>query len=378
MKFSCTKENLFQGLNITAHLTTKNVNLPILQNVFIKAENGSVRFTSTNLEIAVNCIVRGKIDEPGELTIPSKLFFDYVSLLPNDTVNALTEQHTLSVECGNYKTKINGLSASEFPLIPKVEGEKTFQIQVDEFKKSLPQVLFSVASNESRPELTGVVMKFYNFEGEGRLKMAATDSYRLSEKIIPILGVVSNEEQIVVPSKTLFEVGRVLSVFKDEVDSPSNVTLQLSKNQAVFSYGPVELISRVIDENYPDYEQIIPKQFQTKAVLDREDFMKAVKAASLFSKNGLYDVTLQFDPVKNLVEAQSIDATRGQNTSSCDAELVGQKNTVTINYRYLLDGLQAIGSDRIIFELIDASNPCLATPEGKTEAYRYILMPIKS
>lgn len=378
MKFSCTKENLFQGLSITSHLTTKNVNLPILQNVFIKAEGGSIKLTSTNLEIAINCSVRGKIDEAGELTIPSKLFFDYVSLLPNETIHVSSDQNNILIECGNYKTKINGLSASEFPLVPKVEGEKSFQIQVDEFKKSLPQVLFSVASNESRPELTGVLMKFYNFENEGRLKMASTDSYRLSEKVVPVLTQISSENQIVIPSRTLFEVARVLSVFRDEVDSPSNITLSLSKNQAVFNYGQVELISRVIDENYPDYEQIIPKQFQTKAVLDREDFMKAVKAASLFSKNGLYDVTLQFDPVKNSVEAQSIDATRGQNTSLCDAELVGQKNTVTINYRYLLDGLQAIGSDRIIFELIDASNPCLVTPEGKTEAYRYILMPIKA
>lgn len=378
MKFSCTKENLFQGLSITSHLTTKNVNLPILQNVFIKAEGGSIKLTSTNLEIAINCSVRGKIDEAGELTIPSKLFFDYVSLLPNETIHVSSDQNNVLIECGNYKTKINGLSASEFPLVPKVDGEKSFQIQVDEFKKSLPQVLFSVASNESRPELTGVLMKFYNFEGEGRLKMASTDSYRLSEKVVPVLTQISTENQIVIPSRTLFEVARILSVFRDEVDSPSNVTLSLSKNQTVFNYGQVELISRVIDENYPDYEQIIPQQFQTKAVLDREDFMKAVKAASLFSKNGLYDVTLEFDPVKNSVEAQSVDATRGQNTSSCESELVGQKNTVTVNYRYLLDGLQAIGSDRIIFELIDASNPCLVTPESKTEAYRYILMPIKA
>lgn len=378
MKFSCTKENLFQGLSITSHLTTKNVNLPILQNVFIKAEGGSIKLTSTNLEIAINCSVRGKIDEAGELTIPSKLFFDYVSLLPNETIHVSSDQNNVLIECGNYKTKINGLSASEFPLVPKVDGEKSFQIQVDEFKKSLPQVLFSVASNESRPELTGVLMKFYNFEGEGRLKMASTDSYRLSEKVVPVLTQISAENQIVIPSRTLFEVARILSIFRDEVDSPSNVTLSLSKNQAVFSYGQVELISRVIDENYPDYEQIIPQQFQTKAVLDREDFMKAVKAASLFSKSGLYDVTLEFDPVKNSVEAQSVDATRGQNTSSCESELVGQKNTVTVNYRYLLDGLQAIGSDRIVFELIDASNPCLVTPESKTEAYRYILMPIKA
>ncbi len=378
MKLSCTKENLHQGLGITSHLMTKNVNLPILQNVLMKAEGGSIRFTSTNLEIAVHCSVRGKVEEVGETTIPSKLFFDYVSLLPNETVHITKNNEVVNIECGNYKTKINGLSASEFPLVPKVEGETTYQIPIEDFKKALSQVLFSVATNESRPELTGVLMRFYQFEGEGRLKIASTDSYRLSEKVIPVTSQVGEEKQIVVPSRTLAEVSRILSVFKDEVELPSTISLQLSQNQAVFVYGPVELISRVIDENYPDYEQIIPKQFQTKAVLDREDFMKAVKAASLFSKNGLFDVTLQFDPVSGLVEAQATDAIRGQNSSSCQAEFVGQKNSVTVNYRYLLDGLQAINTERVNFEMIDASNPCLLTPEGKTEAYRYVLMPIKA
>lgn len=377
MKLSCTRENLHQGLSITSHLMTKNVNLPILQNVLMKAEGGAIRFTSTNLEIAVNCLVRGKIEEVGEYTIPSKLFFDYVSLLPNEIIHIETEDELMKIECGNYKTKINGLTASEFPLVPRVDGETSYQIPVEELKHSLSQVLFAVATNESRPELMGVCLKFFSFEGEGRLKMASTDSYRLSEKTIPVTSPVLQEQQIVVPAKTLAEVNRVLSVFKDEVDIPSNISVQISKNQVVFVYGSVELISRVIDENYPDYEQIIPTQFQTQAVIDREDFIKSVKAASLFSKNGLYDVVLELLPAEKMIRVQATDATRGHNTSACSAEITGQTNTVSVNYRYLLDGLQAISDERVLFEMIDASNPCLLTPKGKTEAFRYVLMPIK-
>jgi DNA polymerase-3 subunit beta len=379
MKFSCTKENLHQGLSITSHLMTKNVNLPILQNVLMKAEGGSIRFTATNLEIAVNCTVRGKVDEPGEQTIPSKLFFDYVSLLPNETIRIDTDANNdrLKVECGSYKTKINGLSASEFPLVPRVQGEVTYQIPIEDLKQALSQVLFSVATNESRPELTGALMKFYPFEGEGRLRMASTDSYRLSEITIPVVSPLSVEQQVVVPAKTLSEVLRILSIFKDEVELPSTVSLQLSQSQAVFVYGPVELISRVIDENYPDYELIIPKQFGTKAVLDREDFMKAVKAASLFSKNGLFDVSLTFEAASGEFKVQATDATRGDNVSACHAEISGQNNTVSVNYRYLLDGLQAMSSEQVLFEMIDASNPCLLTPCGTKEAFRYVLMPIR-
>ncbi len=343
----------------------------------MKAEGGSIRFTATNLEIAVNCTVRGKVDEPGEQTIPSKLFFDYVSLLPNETIRIDTDDEHLRVECGSYKTKINGLSASEFPLVPRVQGEVSYQIPIDDLKQGLSQVLFSVATNESRPELTGVLMKFYPFEGEGRLRMASTDSYRLSEATIPVVSPINTEQQVVVPAKTLAEVLRILSVFKDEVDLPSTVSLALSQSQAVFVYGPVELISRVIDENYPDYEQIIPREFVTKSVLDREDFMKAVKAASLFSKNGLFDVSLTFESASGELRVQATDATRGHNISACQAEISGQSNTVSVNYRYLLDGLQAISTEQVLFEMIDASNPCLLTPVGTKEAYRYVLMPIR-
>ena len=377
MKLSCTRDNLHQGLSITSHLMTKNVNLPILQNVLVKAEGGTIRFTATNLEIAVNCTVRGKVEEAGEHTIPSKLFFDYVSLLPSDTVSIGTESDAIKVACGTYNTQINGLSASEFPLVPKVEGEETFQIPVDEFKRGLSQVLFAVATNESRPELTGVAFRFSVHEGEGRLTMASTDSYRLAETTIPVVSGVTEEKALVIPAKTLSEVSRILSIFKDEVELPSSMTMGLSGSQVVFRYGSVELISRTIDEQYPDYTQIIPTVFQTKAVIDRSDFVKAVKTASLFSRQGLFDVTLTLNPETSQLAVSATDSTRGNNTTSCAASVSGEVNTVTVNYRYLLDGLNAISGDQVVFEMIDGANPCLLSPKSETQAYRYIVMPIK-
>ncbi len=377
MKLSCTRDNLHQGLALTSHLMTKNVNLPILQNVLVKAEGGTIRFTSTNLEMAVNCTVRGKVEEAGEYTIPSKLFFDYVSLLPNETIRIDVQDGQVRVECGTHKTKIHGLGASEFPLVPRVEGEQTFQIPVEDFKRSLSEVLFAVATNESRPELTGVAFSFFTNETEGRLTLAATDSYRLAEKTIPLISKVAEPFTIVVPSKTLQEVNRILSIFKDDVELPSSLTMHLSHSQLVFVYGPVELISRTIDESYPDYKAIVPSQFQTHTVLDREDFVKAVKTASLFSRSGLNDVTLLFDPSENQLCVSATDATRGDNTTNCSAEVAGQRNAVTVNYRYLLDGLQAMNADQVVFEMIDGGNPCLLTPKDATDVYRYVIMPIK-
>lgn len=152
--------------------------------------------------------------------------------------------------------------------------------------------------------------------------------------------------------------------------------MQLSDSQVVFSYGPVELISRSIEGNYPDYTQIIPKQFQTEAKIDRTELIHSVKSASLFSRAGLFDVTLEFDATGKQIRASATDATRGENTAPCRADLTGQGNKVTLNYRYLLDGLNATDAESVLFQMIDAGNPCLVTPQGNA-VYRYVVMPIR-
>jgi DNA polymerase-3 subunit beta len=382
MKISCTRENLHQGLSIASHLASKNVNLPILQNVLVKAEGGAIRFTTTNLEIAVNCSIRGKVDEPGEYTIPSKLFFDYVSLLPNETVTIETDGEAIHLSCGQHKTKINGLPSSEFPLVPNVQCTRSYKIPVEDFKRAIGQVLFAVSTNESNPKFTGVCMKFVKgsgaggMGGESRLIMAATDTYRLAEVSLPLISEIQEEHKTIVPSRTLSEVNRIISVFKDNVDSPSFVELKMSDNQLVFSYGSVELVSRIIEGEYPDYTQIIPKTFRTEALLDRTDLIQAVKAASLFSRQGLFDVNLSFDPTLKRLSANAVDAARGENTAPCAADITGDANTVTINFRYLLDGLNAMSSEKITFKMIDSGNACLLVPQSETN-YTYLIMPIR-
>jgi len=342
------------------------------------AKNGSVRLTATNLEMAISCLIRGKVEEEGDLTVPSKLFSDYVSLLPNEKVNIRIEGQMMLVSCGSYKTKMNGLPAADFPLVPSITATRSYQIPAEKFRHTLSQVLFAVAANESRPELAGVFMKFHTSSPEkGIVTLATTDSYRLTECQIGVNSSSSEEISVIVPAKTMAEVGRILSIFRDDVETPSDLTVNLSENQIVFVFGTVELISRTIDGTYPDYRQIIPKTFQTEAKIDREDFIKIVKAASLFSKSGLFDVNVEFQPGGS-VTVSAVDAARGENTASCSAkEISGQVNAVTLNYRYLLDGLQALNTDDISFQMIDAANPCVLKPVSSSNEYLYILMPIR-
>src|SRR5688572_26573296 len=263
MKFSCTQENLNQGLAVVSHIASKNVNLPILGNVLIKGDDKVLRFSSTNLEIAIKCVVRGKIEEQGEFTVPSRLFSDYVSLLPKDRVDVELDGNALTVACGTYQTKLNGIAASEFPLIPTIEGQQKFAVKVNDFRRAVSQVLFAVAPNESRPEISGVLFKFMP-EGTGGLELvlAATDSYRLAEKVVAVneghSTAIKEPVNVIVPSRTVAEIIRILGVFKDSLENPEELEIHIGENQILFAYDTVELISRTIEGKYPDYRQLIP------------------------------------------------------------------------------------------------------------------------
>ena len=215
MKFSCLQNNLQYALTCTTHLANKNLNLPILNNILLQAEETSIRLTTTNLEMAIGCTFRGKIEEKGETTLPSKLFLDYIHLLPKDRIDIVSNQDICSISCGKDQTKIKGTAASEFPLIPSVTIEKTLRLPAELFKNAIARVIFATASQESRPVLDGVFMKISpeSKTSQVQLTLAATDSYRLAEvKFLfspPDSFDDQNESTVIVPVKTMMEIYRI-------------------------------------------------------------------------------------------------------------------------------------------------------------------------
>lgn len=377
MKFSCTKDNLHLGLAATTHITGKNVNLPILNNVLVQADKRGIRLTSTNLELAVVCTIRGKVDEEGEFTIPSKLLFDYVNLLPNERIDLERNDQVVDIVCEDNATQIQGMGASEFPLVPPVVGDHVFELDAAEFRQGLSQVLFAVSANESRAELSGVSFRFgMDADKRAFVVMAATDSYRLAEKTLVLDGGQGAEHvETIIPARTLSEVSRILGLFRDDVEAEKRLQVRLSDSQVVFKHGSVELTSRTISGSYPDYRQIIPTTFKTQVVVRKEEFVKAVKTASLFSRTGLYDVSLLIDPSDGLTVSAN-DQARGKNTAKTTARVTGEANKIVVNSKYLLDGLSAMDTEDVSLGLNDGTNPCLLRPEGK-QGYLYLVMPIK-
>lgn len=375
LKIFSLQENLKQGLALAGHISGKNVNLPILNNVLIKVENGNIKFIATNLEIGIVSVVRGKIEQEGAFTVNSKIISDCVNLLPNhETIGIKQEENDLLVDCKNYQSKIKGQSAEEFPLIPDVDRKNYFSAQAEEVKKAISQVIFAASSSETRLELSGVL---FVFSGDA-LIMAATDSYRLAEKKIKIKSNSEEDKKIIVPAKTLQELLRILSVNTDNdvEEKNSEIKFYISENQILFTYGSTELVSRLIEGQYPDYQQIIPNSSKTKVFMDRQELVRAVKMASLFSKTGVNDVNLDFPSGKNQVVVSSVSGQTGENITNLEAKVSGEDNSIVVNYRYLLEGLSSIEKEIVKIEIIDSNTPCIIKSE-QDESYLYIIMPIK-
>ena len=266
MKFICTQENLNKALSIVGRITNKNSTLPILNNVLLKIEKGQLKLSSTNLEIGINCLVGGKVEEIGEITVPTKLFANFVSNLPSGNVEIKLREDVLNIKCNGYKTNIKGLDAKEYPLAPKLEADPIFKIKSADFKKALTQISPAISSSESRVEITGVFMNLSEINKD-KVVLVATDSYRLAEKKIDLeknninkefKNILGNINSVIIPKDTVQELMRNL----DENEEMLEVIIL--ENQILFNFGSASIISRLIDGKYPDYKQIIPNKFESQ------------------------------------------------------------------------------------------------------------------
>lgn len=374
MKLISVQENLKKGLLTVSHGTGKNINLPILNNILIKAYNNAIELISTNLEIGIIYKLRGKVEREGEFTVDSKIITEYVNLLPSGNVEIEEIDGELKVECGTYKTKIKGEESKEFPLIPTVPQENCYSCPIVEFRKALNSVSFAVSNSENRIELSGVL---FNFEDE-KLTLVATDSYRLAEKTINIKTENSFiNQKLIVPARTVQEILRILNNYNNEdgdFEQKSDVKIAVSDNQILFLVDSVELVSRLINGQYPDYQQIIPDKSKTEVVVSKANLLRAVKAVAIFSKTGINDVNLEFKDNRIIISASSGQS--GESRADIEADISGVDNEIAINFRYLVDGLNNINADKVRLKIVSTNTPCILVAEPQDE-YLYVVMPIR-
>ena len=270
MKLSVMQENLARGLSIASRAVSTRSTLPVLANVLLKTEDAGLKLTATNLEIGITYWVPGKIETDGSTTVPAKLLTDLIgSLPPSERVDLeLQPGDTLHIRAGRFETHVKGIDAEEFPAIPTAGERPTTRISQKVLKQALTEVAFAAASDEARPILTGVLARF---EGD-RLTLAAADNYRIAVKTIPILDAVE-DTSLVIPARSLTELTRVLA----DTDDPVDLVIAQARNQVVFHLDGIDLVSRLIDGQFPNYQQVLPKAHTTRAIVDREELLKAVR-----------------------------------------------------------------------------------------------------
>ena len=353
------------GLLVVGRIISSSSTLPILNNVLIKTENGMLKISSTNLEIAITTSIRCKVEEAGEVTVACKTISDLVNNLPNKNITLRATSGQLEVEAENYHTSIKTLPAEEFPLIPTVESRQVIKLDAQVLKNAIDQVVFAAAVNQTQPEITGVLV---GADDKG-LRIVATDRYRLAEKKVN-LGKVEINHEAIIPHKTALELSRIIGNQKGEVE------MVLSETQVSFTIADTQIISRLVDGQYPDYKQIIPTNFITTVTTEKQPFVSALRAGGIFSQTA-NSIKLEYDVDKELLilSAESSDLGKSVVELPCKAE--GKSGSLILNYHYILDCLQSVDTSSVTMKIIDDSSPSLIVPEGKDD-YIYLVMPIKS
>jgi DNA polymerase-3 subunit beta len=364
------QENLARGLSVVSRAVSSRSTLPVLANVLLKTEDAGLKLTATNLEIGITYWVPGKIETDGATTVPAKLLTDLVNSLPSgDRVDLeLGTGESLHIRCGRFESHVKGIDADEFPAIQTAGERPTTRIAQNVLRRALAETAFAAASDEARPILTGVLARF---EGD-QLTLAAADNYRIAVKTIPILDAVP-ETSVVIPARALNELARVLS----DVDDPVELIIASARNQVLFHLDGVDLVSRLIDGQFPNYQQVIPSSHTTRAILDREELLRAVRPAALIAHESANIVKLQIGGDGESGITVSANAEVGDHVGQVEAAVEGDGTTIAFNARYLADVLTNVDADQFALELNGPLSPGVFKPIGD-DHYVHVVMPVRT
>jgi len=373
MKLSCLQENLDRGLNVVGRAVAIRTTLPITNNVLLATDQSRLKLAATNLEMAISCWIGAKVEEEGTITVPARLLSEFISSLPSEKVNvSLSPQtKTLGLKCARFEARISGVDAKDFPPIPKVEGGIVTKVEVEALRQGIAHVVFAAATEESRPVLTGVNA---DFDGD-LLTLAAADGFRLAVYKLPLAQPVSKKTEVIIPARTLAELNRLIAEQEEAVE----ITVNPDKGQALFKLKDIELVSQLIQGTFPNYSQLIPKSYNTKAVISVGDFLRATKTASIFARDGSGIVRLvvapggEMTPGKVIVSARSEEI--GDDVGEIDATVEGEESKIAFNGKYLTDVLSVLHEAQVALETTNPSSPGVIRPVG-TDNYLHVVMPM--
>ena len=379
MKISCLQENLARGLAVVGRAVATRSPLPILSNILLETDQGRLRLAATNLEIGINCWIGARIEEEGSITVPARLLTEFVNSLPPGQIDMeLTRRtQTLNLKCARFEANIKGLDPSEFPTVPTADSiggrpQGALHLKADTFRRMIDQVVFAAAADESRPILTGVLTHFH----QGGLTLAAADGFRLSVTTADVGVGVDETSSVIVPARALAELNRIASDQETKIE----LIITPTRNQILFHLDDIDLVSQLIDGNFPDYKQIVPKSYSTQTVVSTQELLKAVKVAFLFARDAANIIRLHVVPGSELtpgyVSVAATSAELGDNVSELDVTGInGEEIEIAFNARYMIDALSVAGTAEVALETTTSSSPGVLRPVGG-EDYLCVIMPM--
>lgn len=379
MRVSCTQENLARGLSIVGRAVSSRSTLPVLGNILLATDEGSLKLAATNLEVGINCWIGAMVEDDGSITVPARLLGEFVGQLPPERIDMDLSVRTLvlNLKCARYDTNIKGIDASEFPILPEAADQDVIAVDAAVLRKMIGQVVFSVATDESRPALTGVLVRFRKHQ----LIMAATDGFRMAMRSITLDDPVAEDIDVIIPGRTLAELSRIIGLLPDWEDEVIKIAIAEARNQIMFLMPDVDMVSQLIDAKFPNYEAIIPKSCNTRAAVDTNALLQAMRLTSLFARDNSnivrFLVTPGVDGAPGKLTLTATSAEAGDNVAELDAIVDGQETEIAFNARYMIDILGIIDAPQVTLETSRATAPGVVRPVGvEPEEFTCVVMPM--
>ena len=377
MKITCLQENLSRGLAVVGRAVANRATLPVIHNVLLNVDQSMLKLSATNLEIAMTTWVGAKIEEEGSITVPARLLSEFVNSLPTDPINLQLDEGSglLEISSGSSKAHINITDASEFPPIPTVDDGIAAEVDPFVLRSAITRVAFAAATEESRPVLTGVELKL----DESKFTMAAADGFRLAVHHGALLKPVSEEMSVIIPARTMNELNRLIS----DREEPVEILMTPAKGQVMFRIrggDTVEIVSQLLQGTFPNYEQLIPQSYTTRAVMDLPTVLRAARTASIFARDGsniirMHLMLAEADTESPKVEISARSEEVGDNEDTVDLdEIEGEEGKIAFNSRYLLDVLSVLEKGKVALETTTSSSPGVFKPTDSDD-YIHVVMP---
>lgn len=372
MKASVSQQQLAHGLSMVLRAVSPRSTLAVLANILIATDDGRLRLSATNLELGISCWIGAQISEQGAITVPARTISDLINALPNDTVHLVLNPatQTLNIRCGMSNTDIKGIDAQEFPPMPVADLNEGVSLNVSDFKEMIQQVAFAASSDEARPVLQGV---FTNISDEA-VTLAATDGFRISVRRAVLPEAVERPVNAIIPARALTELARIAA----DGDQVVTMILPPGRGQVVFHLKDAELISQLIDGNFPDYRAIIPRSFKGTTILTTNAFLKACRQAEIIARESNNVVRLNIQPggdQPGKVEITAQSEETGSSENFVEATIEGSSLVIAFNVRFLREVLEVVKTPSIVLQTNANNTPAMIQPVGD-DTFQHVIMPM--